>query len=281
VERHSQRNLSRTRLRRRLKLDDLLRGPKWEWDFLHIAEAYAARQQREGDVSLNEFAVGHGGLASALYEETREHNLVLWHGTSVERAEKILEHGFFHYRGVWMALNTSTPLGFARNRAAQSEGRPAILISVIDLDVYVPGVHFDLTNDVRFRDDVPPEVIQYVLTDRDLRFVGRGRVRKYRHAAKARFVHRDGRWVAPTQNPAIFDAQSDETYRTSNEWLDLKLRQFFAARDRATPLEAFCAVYATCNPTQAIPRDTVAQWLAANCEIRGRSRWGPLLRIPR
>jgi len=51
---------SRRGLRRRLKAEELLRGPKWEWDFLHIAEAYAARLQRRGEVSLNDFAVEHG-----------------------------------------------------------------------------------------------------------------------------------------------------------------------------------------------------------------------------
>ncbi len=279
MKRTSEPSLSRTRLRRRLKLGQLVRGPKWEWDFLHIAEAYAARQQRVGSVTLNEFAVEHGGLASALYEEAQDHSLVLWHGTSLERAEKILEHGFFHCKGVWMALNTSTPLSFARNRAGQSGGRPAILISVIDLDAYRPGVHFDDARDIRFMDDVPPEVVQYVLTDRDFRYVGKARARKHRLPTKARFVRKRGRWTAPTQNPAVFDAKTDQTYRTAVEWLGLKLTRFFTGLSRATPMEAFCAVYATCDPTQAIPRDEVAEWLAANCEIAGQSRWGPVLRL--
>lgn len=114
MRRHRQLGGLRRSLKRRLKLEEFLRGPKGEWNFLHIAEVYAARQQRRADSSLNDFAVQHGALASALYEETKERNLVLWHGTSLERAEKILEHGFFHCKGVWMAVRTSTPLSFTQ-----------------------------------------------------------------------------------------------------------------------------------------------------------------------
>jgi hypothetical protein len=262
-----------------MKADELLRGPKWEWDFLHIAEAYAARQQRRGDVSLNDFAVEHGALASALYEKTKGNSLVLWHGTSVSRASKILEHGFAHYKGVWMAFRTSTPLGFARNRAAESEGRPAILISVIDLDVFQPGVHFDAGADVRFRADVPPEVVQYMLTDRDFRYVAGGRVPGHRLPAKAKFVRKGGRWVVASQNPARFDARQGLTYTTAGEWLDLKLSRFFSDYGRATPLEAFCSAYANCTPAAALPREAVLDWLAKHCEIAAQSRWGPLLRL--
>ncbi|UCC67194.1 MAG: hypothetical protein JSV79_08605 [Armatimonadota bacterium] len=278
MKRRSQVGGSRRRLRRRLKLGDLLRGPKWEWDFLHIAEAYAARQQQRADSSLNDFAVEHGALASPLYQETKERNLVLWHGTSLERAEKILEHGFFHCKGVWMAVKTSTPLTFARNRAREFDGRPAILVSVIDLDRYREGVHFDERwGETRFRDDVPPDVVQYLLTDREFRYVGEGRTAGYRLPVKASFVRRKRGWASPTQNPATFDARLGLTYTMASEWLGLKLDRFFAEQRRATALEAFCAVYANCHPTEAISREKLAGWLMSECETAARSRWGPLL----
>jgi len=269
---------SRKGLRRRLKLDGFLRGPKGKWDFLHIAEAYAVRQQRRADCSLNDFAVEHGALASPLYEETKERNLVLWHGTTLERAEKILEHGFFHCKGVWMAVKTSTPLSFAQNRAREFDGRPAILVSVIDLDRYREGVHFEgRWRETRFTDDVPPEVVQYLLTDREFRYVGTGRVRGYELPTKASFARKDGEWVVPTRNPATFDARLGLAYTTVGEWLDLKLGRFFAEQRRATALEAFCAVYANCQPAEAIGREEVAGWLMSECGTAGRSRWGPLL----
>ncbi len=278
MARHRQLGGSRRSVKRRLKLDGFLRGRKGEWDFLHIAEAYAARQQRRADCSLNDFAVEHGALASPLYEETKERNLVLWHGTSLERAEKILEHGFFHCKGVWMAVKTSTPLSFARNRAREFDGRPAILVSVIDLDRYREGVDFEARGrEARFTDDVPPDVVQYLLTDREFRYVGTGRVRGYELPTKASFARRDGRWVVPTQNPATFDARLGLTYTTVGEWLDLKLGRFFAEQPRATALEAFCAVYANCQPAEAIGREEVAGWLMSECETAGRGRWGPLL----
>ena len=276
--RHSQLSGSRKRLRRRLKLDELLRGPKGKWDFLHIAEAYAARQQRGAESSLSDFAVEHGALASPLYEETKERNLVLWHGTSLERAERILEHGFLHCKGVWMAVRTSTPLSFARSRAREFDGRPAILVSVIDLDRYRGGEHFEeRRSETRFTDDVPPDVVQYLLTDREFRYVGRGRMRRYELPAKPNFARRDGRWIVPTRNPATFDARLGLTYTTVGEWLDLKLGRFFAEQQRATALEAFCVVYANCVPTEAIGREEVAGWLMRECETAVRSRWGPLL----
>jgi hypothetical protein len=61
------------------------------------------------------------------------------------------------------------------------------------------------------------------------------------------------------------------------EWLDLKLSRFFAEQRRATALEAFCAVYANCHPSEAIGREEVAGWLMGECETASRSRWGPLL----
>jgi hypothetical protein len=261
--RRSQVSGSRKSLRRRLKLDGFLRGPKGEWDFLHIAEAYAARQQRRADCSLNDFAVEHGALASPLYEETKE---------------KILEHGFFHCKGVWMAVKTSTPLSFARNRAREYDGRPAILVSVIDLDRYREGVDFEgRWRETRFTEGVAPDVVQYLLTDRELRYVGAGRVRGYELPTKASFARRDGQWVVPTQNPATFDARLGLTYTTVGEWLDLKLGRFFAEQRRATALEAFCAVYANCQPAEAVGREEVAGWLMRECETVSRGRWGPLL----
>ena len=268
------------RVRRQLGVDDLLRGPRREWDFLRLAEAYAARRQREDNASLNEFAVEHGALASALYERVRDRGAVLWHGTSLPRAEKILEHGFMYVKGVWMAVNTSTPLGFARNRSQQSGSRPAILISVIDLDLYHDGVHFHARpGEVRFTDAVPPDVVQYLLTDRDFRYVGEGRASRHQLPATIAFVKRQGRWVVPTQNPAVYDALRDLTYRSAEEWLELKLTDFFEARGRATPIEAFCAVYATCQPAEAVPRAAVVEWLARRCEVSSRGRWGPVLRV--
>lgn len=269
---HSRPSLSGRRLRRRLTESELLRGPKQQWDFLHIAEAYAARQQRRVYLSLSRFAVEHGALASALFEETRGHNLVLWHGASLARATKILEHGFVHYKGVWMALGTSTPLSFARHRGAESGGPPAVLISVVDMEVFRPGVDFDDTAHYRFRDDVPSEVVQYLLTDREFRCVGRGRVLRHALPTKASFVSRGGRGVTPTQNPAVFDAGRGLVYTTADDWLGLQLADFFVREGRATALETLRAVYANRSPRPAIPRDRVVKWIVDNCETAGRSR---------
>ena len=67
------------------------------WDCTLASLAYAARTVIEGArPDLAAWAARHGVSASARYRELESDALVLWHGTSRERAGKIAEHGLFH-----------------------------------------------------------------------------------------------------------------------------------------------------------------------------------------
>jgi hypothetical protein len=76
------------------------------WDCTLSSLAYgvrAALASRTPD--LNAWAARHGAQASVRYAEFGGDAMVLWHGTSLPRAEKISEHGLFHKRGLWTTLN--------------------------------------------------------------------------------------------------------------------------------------------------------------------------------
>ncbi|MFQ6078164.1 MAG: hypothetical protein ACE5NJ_03385, partial [Thermodesulfobacteriota bacterium] len=123
----------RPALRRKLSQLSFLKGRKDQWNLTLIARSYECHIGREPNLSLNDFVTLYGAPPSRLYGQTRRHNLILWHGTTLERAEKILEHGFAHFKGVWMDQGISTPFSFARSRAEQFDAVPAILVSIIDL----------------------------------------------------------------------------------------------------------------------------------------------------
>lgn len=123
---------------------------------------------------------------------------------------------------------------------------------------------------------MPPEVIQYLLTDREFLYAGSGRAPRYQLPARAKFVQKDGCWVVASANAATFDAQRPLVYTTASEWLYLTLSRFLTNQGRATPLEAFCTVYANCTPTAVVPREALLDWLVPHCEIPAQSRWAQL-----
>ncbi|MDP7281169.1 MAG: hypothetical protein QGG39_14975, partial [Candidatus Poribacteria bacterium] len=62
------------------------------------------------------WAARHNCPASARYDELGDDTIVLWHGTSSTRAEKIAEFGLFHKRGLWTTLNPQIAHGYTRGR---------------------------------------------------------------------------------------------------------------------------------------------------------------------
>jgi len=243
------------RLRRKLTRLPYVRGARFGWDLTLTALAYQAQQQRNRDLSLNDFATRHGADSSALYEGTRGHNLVFWHGTSLERAEKICQHGFAHFKGVWMDQSTRVPFSFAQSRAQRHEVRPAILISVIDTDRFIEGADYRWQTNrhiVVFQHDVPPDVVQYLVTDETVCFVGSESCRGCRPTRRARFTHRGGQWVTPGTNPAYFDQQ--RRYRLLEEWLDFFAADLLRRHGPLYAIEIFSAIYANVVPADAVSR---------------------------
>jgi hypothetical protein len=250
-----------------------LRGRRGHWDLTLIARCYECLKSRFGELDLNEFATLFGAAPSALHARTRGRNLVLWHGTSVARAEKILEHGFAHFKGVWMDEQTGIPFAFAQDRARQFDAKPAICVSVIDLDLFREGQDFYWEageHVVVFRHEVPPWVVQYLITSQGIRFVGETRAQGPAIQPRVRFVKRDGGWAVPSQNPVLF--RGKEPFRTTGEWLPLFCRHYLTTYGEADPVEIFTAVYASIHPQEAISRKDMLGCLVAHCAGVGGRR---------
>ena len=248
------------RLRRKLTQLPYARGRRYGWDLTLTALAYQAQQQRDPNPSLNDFATRHGADSSALYENTRGHNLVFWHGTSLERAEKICQHGFAHFKGVWMDQSTQVPFKYAQSRAQRHEARPAILVSVIDTDRCTEGLdyHWEASGHiVVFQHDLPPDVVQYLVTDETFSFVGSASCSDCRPTRRARFARRGGCWVTPGTNPAYYDRE--RRYRSLHEWLDFFVADLLHNHGPLHAVEIFSAIYANAIPTDAVSRRDVVE----------------------
>jgi len=89
------------------------------WDATLSCLAYGVRMDIERAIpDLGAWAARHCLPVSGRYAEFGGDALVLWHGTSHERAEEIAEHGLFHKRGLWAAKHPAIPHGFCRTRSA-------------------------------------------------------------------------------------------------------------------------------------------------------------------
>lgn len=248
------------RMRRRLGELPFVKGSHAGWDLTFTAQAYEVQQRRDPKLSLNDFVTRHGAPSSALYEQTRDHNLVMWHGTTAERAELICKHGFAHFKGVWMDKSTKIPFSFAHSRTGQHGGVPAIVISVIDTQRFAEGhdYYWEINGHVLvFQHNVPPDVVQYQLTDESFEFVGDKSAPGWRPTRRARFVRRGGKWVAPGKNPAYFD--KDHRYRNLAEWLDLFVAELLEMHGPLQAIEIFSALYANCIPRHALSRQDIIE----------------------
>jgi len=95
---------------------DLKYLPQTGWNATLAAHTYAARRKITRFPNLNLWAARHNCPASARYDELGDDTIVLWHGTSSTRAEKIAEFGLFHKRGLWTTLNPQIAHGYTRGR---------------------------------------------------------------------------------------------------------------------------------------------------------------------
>jgi len=103
-----------------------------------------------------------------------EGNILLWHGTSLKRAESILESGFrTKRRGVFFSSNIMTSLSFAERRASDGHSEPAIFAAVYDLSELRYGKEFRHQFHYIFKPGVANRVVTYLLTCHGLYSVGK------------------------------------------------------------------------------------------------------------
>lgn len=227
------------------------------WNATLAALSFSQRLKREGRADLNQWATMHGCPASARYTELGESALVLWHGTSDERAQRIREVGLFHKRGLWTASDPRIAHGFTRWRSKQYGVGSATVVLVFDESEIEEGVHYSREGDVvyRFHSGVGNRHIQYILWGDRLEFRGEERAPHPSPWGRARFKRREGRWVPLSHPPVRLD--DDTEYGDFDEWLTRSVTRILRRLGEATALEVFSSLYATLDPWRALEHEVI------------------------
>ena len=246
------------------------------WDCTLGALAYGVRVVADRSLpDLNAWAVRHGLPAGARCETLGADALVLWHGTSQARAEKIAEHGLFHKRGLWTTTDPKIAHGFCRGRSERFGTEGAVACLVLDRRDLVEGRDFELEgmdNIYRFRQGLPPDVVEYLLLHEEVRFLGGERAPRPSAWPSSRFKKRSGDWVPVSKPPVRYDEAT--SYATVPEFAELCLRRLLAELDDVAALEVFSTLYALISPWDALRHEQVLEIIDANCRPhRQRGKW--------
>ncbi|HUU43060.1 MAG TPA: hypothetical protein VMX57_04735 [Planctomycetota bacterium] len=229
------------------------------WNATLSALAYSVRRHVTGSADLSLWAAMHGVAPGTRYAELGRHALVLWHGTSAERASKIRTTGLFHKGGLWTAFDPNIAHNFARNRHDAFRAGSAMIVLVLDRREVQPDVHYEQESPevLRFHRGLSADAIEYVLFDDRIEFTGAARSRQPKPWGVARFKRKEGRWVPRSDPPVRFDDAHD--YATFDEWLGLSLRRILDTLGQASAVEVFSSLYATLDPTDALEHDTILE----------------------
>jgi hypothetical protein len=243
------------------------------WDMTLASLAFNARltvERRPPDLAA--WAARHGLPASGRYVALGPDALVLWHGTSRPRAEKIAEHGFFHKGGLWTAVDPFISHSFCRTRSDRFATEGAVVCAVVDRRTIVEGRDFSVENAgeiMRFHHGLPPDLVEYVLLHREVRFTGRDAARRPSPWPGAKFRKEHGRWVPVQKTPVRYSDSA--AYSTLEEFARLSLDRLLAALGEVTALEVFSALYAAVRPWDALAHDDVLALIEDRC-TEGRKR---------
>jgi len=262
----------------RAGLGDLAYLPRGRsaWNMTLPALAYSARRLVRERIEhrpaltadLNRWAAMHGAPPSGRYEQLGDDALVLWHGTSAVRAEKIRTHGLKCRRGVWATAEPRIAHGFTRGRSRAFQAGSAMICLVIDKNTWDGRASLDTDRIVRFHEDIGPEHIEYILSDDRIEFVGASKARTPKPWGTARFKRHAGKWLPVSKTPVRLDDQ--RSYRNVPEWLDASVERILTALDCAAAIEIFSPLYATINPWDALPHQDVFDGIDRLCRLRTR-----------
>ena len=240
---------------------------KCAWSATLAALAFGARREMDPAAALDRWARMHGVPASGRYVELGSRALVLWHGTSAERAEKIREVGLYPKKGIWATALPSLAHSFARGRGDRYLAGSAMIVLVFDReDMSVAFEPAKEKQTLRFRSHLGPEYIEYVLWDDRIEFVGARRAHRPGPWGAAAFKKVRGRWVPRSRPPVRFD--NAHVYETLDEWVTLSVRRVVGELGVAAPIEVFSALYATIRPMEALSHDAVFDALDRLCVRR-------------
>jgi len=242
------------------------------WNATLAAQAFSVRRQLAGEADLNLWAAMHGCPPSSRYEQLGSDGLVLWHGTSAERAAKIRTHGLAHKRGVWAATEPSIAHSFTRGRSRAFRAGSAMIVLVISKETWDRKATRETDQIARLHQAVPPDQIEYILTDSQVEFVGDAPAKTPKPWACARFHRRGGKWHPQSRPPVRFDAQ--RSYSNLDEWLELSIRRIMALLGEAAAVEIFSSLYATVRPTEALEHKQIFRAIDRMCGKSNLTRSG-------
>lgn len=246
------------------------------WDSTLAALAYGMRLDLDdAPPDLNAWAARHGAAASQRYRQLGADALVLWHGTSRERAEKVIEHGLFHKRGLWTAADPSMAHSFCRSRSDRYATEGAVVCLVLDRSALTEGLDYDVDgprNVYRFHAGLPPDVVEYVLLDDEILFTGDARAREPRPWTTAKFKRESGEWVPVQKTPVRYS--ETESYRSVEDFARICVNRLLGELGELTALEVFSALYAAVSPNDALAHAEVFDLIEELCvPHRRRHKW--------
>jgi hypothetical protein len=238
------------------------------WNATLAGLAFSQRLNRWGHADLNEWATMHGCPGSARYAELGDSALVLWHGTSEERARQIREVGLFHKRGLWTTSEPRIAHGYTRWRSRQYGAGSATVVLVLDRGEIAEGVHYSHDSEViyRFHSGVDSHHIQYILWRDHLEFRGERKAPEPRPWGRARFKREAGKWVPLSRPPVRLDANAE--YGDFDEWLTQSIGRILRRLGEATAVEVFSSLYATLDPWRALEHESILTRLEELCAAR-------------
>jgi hypothetical protein len=107
-------------------------------DLAWLAKRFQKQAERNSDLTLEEFAISYGIQPEFLrrFIVLSKSTVTLWHGTTVDRARKIMREGFRRQRKIWFTQNQDTAWGVAKNRAKGRGKAPVVFCCEINLYKY-------------------------------------------------------------------------------------------------------------------------------------------------
>ena len=251
---------------------EYLPGSKTGWNATLTGYAFSVRKAVTGQGDLNLWAGMHSCPPSKRYTELGDDGLVLWHGTTAGRAEKIRQVGLVHKRGVWATTEPRIAHSFTRGRSGRFRAGSAMIVLLISKTQWEGKADRESDSVVRFHTSVPPQEVEYVICDERIEFLGAAKARSPKPWGIARFCKRGGKWVPVSRPPVRFDRH--HTYNDLDEWLDLSIRRIVTTLGGAAAIETFSSLYATIRPIEALEHKRIFAALDKLCDTPRQGRGG-------
>ena len=132
-------------------------------DFVWLVEQFQKQSARNPDLTLEEFAISHGIQPEFLHRfiDLGKNSVTLWHGTTMDRARKIMREGFRRQKKIWFTQDHDIACRVAKVRAKQRGKAPVVFCCEINLYKYA-NVEKPKPEIYAFNHSIAKDVIQSV-----------------------------------------------------------------------------------------------------------------------